>query len=399
MLRGLFGGREERTISAVDAMWGPWYGDTAPVWSGSAVSERTAMQLGAVYGSVALISDTVSTLPVDCYRKTDDGRVEIPTPGWIDEPTVDLDFQAWCTQILVSLLLHGNAYVAVLRNDRGAIVELVPLDPTVVSVRRVATRKTYFVHGAEYKGEIEHIPSRMLPGSDVGLAPIEYARQTVGLGLATLEFGSRSFAEGLNMPGVIESTKVIPPERKKDIAESWRRKRSKGNSGLPGVLDDGATWKPTGVTNEQAQFLATRQFTDAQIVGEFFLIDPSELGIPVQGVSLEYKTLESRNIRLVQRTLLPWITRVERMLSRLQANPRYTKLNVDGLQRGDMAARWGTYEIASRINTAAAAAGQPPVLLTSEMRALEELAPITGPVTAPVPVPVPKGPDDDDVAA
>ena len=102
-------------------------------------------------------------------------------------------------------------------------------------------------------------------------------------------------------------------------------------------------------------------------------------------MSLEYKTLESRNIRLVQRTLLPWITRVERMLSRLQANPRYTKLNVDGLQRGDMAARWGTYEIASRINTAAAAGGQPPVLLTSEMRALEELSPIAGPPPVPVP--------------
>jgi HK97 family phage portal protein len=223
----------------------------------------------------------------------------------------------------------------------------------------------------------------MLPGADVGLAPIEYARQTVGLGLAAQEFGSSQFGEGLNMPGIIEASKPMAPETMREIADNWKRKRSKGNRGLPGVLSDGATWKATGVTNEQAQFLATRQFTDAQIAGEFFLIDPSEFGIPLTGTTLEYKTLESRNIRLVQRTLLPWIVRVERLLSRLLYNPRYVKLNVDGLQRGDLKARWETYEIASRINTAAAAAGQQPVLLTSEMRTLEDRAPITGPLPTP----------------
>jgi phage portal protein BeeE len=369
MLGRLFGARvEERAITSDP--WGVWPGDGGTgTWSGTYVTEQSAMQLGAVYGCVALISDVISTLPVDCFRKTTDGRVEFPAPAWITEPTVDLDFQAWCGQVLVSLLLHGNAYVSVNRNDRGQIVELVPMDPCQVRVRRVAGRKTFWVNGMEFKGEIEHVPGRMLPGADVGLA--------------AQEFGSSQFGEGLNMPGIIEASKPMAPETMREIADNWKRKRSKGNRGLPGVLSDGATWKATGVTNEQAQFLATRQFTDAQIAGEFFLIDPSEFGIPLTGTTLEYKTLESRNIRLVQRTLLPWIVRVERLLSRLLYNPRYVKLNVDGLQRGDLKARWETYEIASRINTAAAAAGQQPVLLTSEMRTLEDRAPITGPLPTP----------------
>jgi len=71
-------------------------------------------------------------------------------------------------------------------------------------------------------------------------------------------------------------------------------------------------------------------------------------------------------------------------------NPQYMKFNVDGLLRGDVAARWSSYKVASEINTAAAAVGQPPVLLTSEMRRFEDLDPLTDeqiPTAPPAPEP------------
>jgi hypothetical protein len=157
----------------------------------------------------------------------------------------------------------------------------------------------------------------------------------------------------------------------------WQRKRSRRNRGLPGVLDGGATWKPTGITNEAAQFLATRNYTAAEIAGQMFLVDPSDLGIAVNGTSLTYGNLEQRNARRVQVTLLPWIVRIEQAISQLLRNPQHMKFNVDGLLRGDVAARWSSYKVASEINTAAAAVGQPPVLLTSEMRRFEDLDPLT----------------------
>ena len=142
-------------------------------------------------------------------------------------------------------------------------------------------------------------------------------------------------------------------------------------------MDGGATWKPTGITNEAAQFLATRNYTAAEIAGQMFLVDPSDLGIAVNGTSLTYGNLEQRNARRVQVTLLPWIVRIEQAISTLLRNPQYMKFNVDGLLRGDVAARWSSYKVASEINTAAAAVGQPPVLLTSEMRRFEDLDPLT----------------------
>ena len=74
--------------------------------------------------------------------------------------------------------------------------------------------------------------------------------------------------------------------------------------------------------------------------------------------------------------MLRWITRIEAAVTALLPSPQYMKFNVNAFQRADSSERWTTYEIASRINTAAIAAGQKPVLLTDEMRAWEELDPL-----------------------
>jgi HK97 family phage portal protein len=321
-----------------------------------------------------LITDSISTLPVDAYRRTgEDAKEEIAKPLWLSQPTVDLDFTSWCTQVLTSLLLHGNAYIAVMRSE-GRIVELVPLDPTKVLVRRERGRKVYIIAGMPYTGEILHLKGLMMPGSDVGLSPIEYARQSIGLGLASVKFGAQFFEGEGNMPGVIEMPGRAQPDTMKAIADSWRRRRREGGRGLPGVLQEGAIWKPTGVTNEQAQFLATRQFTAAEIAGQMFMVDPTELGIGVMGQSLTYANLEQRNTRFVRVTLLPWIVRIEKALSDLMAQPRYVKFNLNALLRGDLKTRYESYAIGI-------ASG---FLEVNEPRDWEELPPIDAPEAAPV---------------
>lgn len=371
--------REARTITASSLTWGDWQGD-AP----TKVTTSTAMQLLAVYGCVKLITDSISTLPIDCYTSSGDTHREVAKPVWLTNPTVDLEFGPWCTQALSSVLLAGNAFVAVLRNANGQIVEIPVLDPTKVELRREAGRLVPYVGGMRYVGELLHIPAMMLPGADVGLSPVEYARQTIELGISAQDFGKKQFDQGLWMPGVVEIPGDPTPDQMRDIAKGMGRKLSKGGGGLPGVLSRGAAWKPTGLTPEQGQFLETRQFTDAQIAGQLFLIDPSELGIAVAGSSLTYQNLESRNIRLLQRSLLPWIVRLEKALSSLMFQPRYVKFNVDGLLRGDTGARWTQYAQAAVINTAAVAIGMDPVQTTEEMRRLENWNPVEWTPQAPV---------------
>jgi HK97 family phage portal protein len=214
----------------------------------------------------------------------------------------------------------------------------------------------------------------MYPGADVGYAPVEAARQSIGSGMAAQEYAARFLDQDSTPGGVIEVPSDMPPEKTSEMARSWARKHAgKQKTGLPGVLVGGATWKQTAVTNEQAQFLESRGFTAAEIAAQMFLIDPADLGIAVQGTSLTYANISERNLRCVQVTFLPWIVRLERALTSLMPAGQYVKFNLGGLLRGDMKTRFETYKIGKEID----------VLLDDEIRGWEELPPLPVRAVAP----------------
>jgi len=141
------------------------------------------------------------------------------------------------------------------------------------------------------------------------------------------------------------------------------------------------------VTNEQAQFLQTQQFTAAEIASFMFQIDPTEFGMSMdKGSSITYANLEQRNARKVAVTYLPWIVRLETAFSALLAQPRFMKFNVNGLLRGDLQTRYGSYETGITNG----------FLLRSEARAFEDLRPIDGIDDQPAPAPPEGGTPDDD---
>jgi HK97 family phage portal protein len=371
---------EERAIQSMP--WGAWAGDnTVNTWSGANVDSKSALQLLTVYGCVRLICDSIATLPLDIYSQQPDGtKKELSLPSWLETPVIGLHRSPWLTQIISSLLLDGNAYVAVTRNPAGAIVELVPIDCTTVTVTREEGRRVYYVNGNLPRYEMLHIPGLMLAGSDKGVSPVEAARQSIGLGMATQEFAARFFSQGAVMSGVIEDPATPDANKARDTARIFGRAHNgKEKAHLPAVLMGGMTWKSTGVTNEQAQFLETRGFSASEIAGQMFLVDPSDLGIPVPGVSLTYANLTDRNTRRWQVTLLPWLVRLETALSSLLAKPRYVKFNVDGLLRADLKTRYDSYGVGI----------QNKFIVPNEARVLEDLPPLDGgdvpPMTAGAP--------------
>lgn len=358
-----------------NALTVPWSNDgwepVGSTYAGVNVTTSSALQLLTVYGCVQFIANGISTLPLDHLREGPDGPEEVPRrAAWLEQPTADLDSVAWRTQILTSLLLAGNAWCLIGRNGLN-VTSLTPLDPMTVQPDRTNGRLRWNVNGTYLSTfEVLHIPGVMFPGADVGLSPIAAAKQTIGSGMAAEEYTGRFWGEDSTPPGVIETPGNLNPETAKQMARSWQRAHGgKSKRGLPGVLEGGAQWKPTAVTNEQAQFLQTRNLNRAQIASELFLIDPNELGIPIEGKSLTYTNTEQQAIRRVQVTYLPWIIRLERALTGLLPRPQYVKLNVNGLLRGDTKARYEAYAIGITNG----------FLTPNEARAFEEWQPLPDP--------------------
>lgn len=381
MFGKLLGLTEARVVQ--DPKWSKWgsgddfvgVGNTS---AGQSVTQDSSLQLLAVYGSVSFIADTISTLPLQVFRDSAAGKVEITTPRWLMAPNAETDRVAFIVQAVMSLLLDGNIYLVPTRNATGQVVELWILHPSWVSVTRprAGGPKEYTVGGVPFYGEIVHIPWMVQPGGLKGLSPIECARQSIGLGMGALEQGATLFREGVTLSGVIESAGDLDDDEARVMANSFKRAHAGSSKAhLPGVLTGGATWKNVQMTQEQAQFLETRKYTTAEIAAQVYHLDPSWLGVGIDGSSLEYKTLESRGIHLVQFTLLPVLVRLERAFSSLLPQPQFSKFNPDALMRADLKSRYEAHQIALGGN------GGVPFKVVAEVRDIEDLPPM--PETAP----------------
>jgi HK97 family phage portal protein len=336
------------------------------------------MNLLVVNGCVQLISDSIATMPVDVLADRDPQ----PLPAWLEDGA-EPDRIDLFSSIITSLLLEGNAFIAVGRGTRGQVVTLDVLAPNRVELKvGEAGRPEFFIDSVRFPGEMLMIRGLVMPGQIRGVSPIEAARQSIGLGLGGQEQAENFFRQGSVVPGVLHAKSELSVEALREIRDQWLSSHAgSAKAHLPVIISGETSFTPTYMSPEQAQFLQSRQFTDAQIAGQMFLCDPSMLGIALNGTTLTYQNLEQRGHHLVRHTLLRWIVRVEKGLGRLLPAGQQLKLNVNHLMRGDLSSRYQSYVRAAEINTLLGA----PLLSVQEMRDMEDLGPMidTGLTTPP----------------
>jgi HK97 family phage portal protein len=342
MLAGLFngGGVESRDLS-YQQIWGAGLDvSTLQTWAGTSVSVTNATQIGAVYACTRLLSDTISSLPVDTFIRRDGNRLPFrPRPAWVYEPegpgTSRMDYYK---QIVVSMLLSHGAVVQVIRGGSGDVVALQPIDPTRVMVRRnPATRmREFVVDGKDVltANQVLYITEMRKPGNLMGTSRIEEVKNTLGLSKALDEFASRYFSNGANAGGIIEFPGNLTQEQARDVVESFEA----GHKGLrkshkPGVLSGGAKFTKVGSDAEQAQMLESRQFAVEEIA-RVFRVPPSMIGLNTPG-AMSYASVEHNAIQFVRYSLTPMIAAIEEAHNRLLPTEAFLRVNIDGLLRGD----------------------------------------------------------------
>jgi HK97 family phage portal protein len=384
MLGNLFGGQpmEERNLS-YQQVWGSGIDVSGfATWAGTVVNQKNALEIGAAYACVRLLSDTISTLPVDTFIRRDGNRLPYrPRPAWVYEPEGPGSSRIeYYKQIVVSMLLSHGAVVQILRNGNGEIVALQPLDPTRVDIRRnPATRLREFVIDggqAVLPGEdVLYIPEMRRPGSLKGVSRVDELKQTLGLAKALDEFASRYFSNGANTSGMIEFPGNLTQEQAKDLVDAFEA----GHKGLkkahrPGVLSGGAKFVKTGSDGEQAQMLQSRQFA-VEEVARVFRVPPSMIGLNTPG-AMSYASVESNIISYARFSLAPLVACIEEAHNRLLPGDVFLRVNMDGLLRGDSATQ-------AQVFSTGLQAGY---LSVNDVRNLMDLRPVEGGDTPRVPL-------------
>lgn len=332
--------------------------------SGKTVTERSAMQMTAVYACVRILSEAVAGLPLHFYRYKEDGSKEKAIDSNLyhllhDEPNPEMSSFVFRETLMTHLLLWGNAYAQIIRNGKGEIIALYPLMPNKMSVDRDESGKLYYTY-TRSEGEantmqgssvtlepkdVLHIPGLGFDGL-VGYSPIAMAKNAIGLAIATEEFGSKFFANGAAPSGVLEHPGTIKdPSR---VREAWQSQfGGSGNSGKVAVLEEGMKYTPISISPEQAQFLETRKFQINEIA-RIFRVPPHMVGDLEKS---SFSNIEQQSLEFVKYTLDPWIVRWEQSLSRSlltedEKKQYFFKFNLEGLLRGDYQSRMNGYAIA-----------------------------------------------------
>ena len=355
-----FGRPEQRSIDAASFLTGD---DTAvsPWRAGD-----KALRLTPVYSAVALLADSVASLPVHAYRQRGDGTRERVT-GYplLTTPTGYGTLYDWLHRAMVSLLLRGNAYgLVTARSGDGWPSAVEWLNPADVTIDDTYLPGCYYHRGREMpRGDVVHLVAFARPGRAAGLSPIQSFVETIDLGLQAQTAAREWYRNGTRPSQSLKNTqRTLDPKVSDAVRARYKATVANGD-----VFVHGADWElqQLGVSAQDAQFLDAIKATATQVAA-IYRVPPEKIGGET-GSSLTYATVEQQSIDFLTHSLRPWLVRVEQALSQQMPAGMVAKFNADAMIRTDLLTRYQAHEIGLRTG----------LETLDEGRALEDKRPLT----------------------
>jgi len=293
-----------------------------------------ALQVSSVWACVRLLADSVSMMPLGAYTVRNDVRVPTPPPPFLLHPSNDATMSEWVYMLVVSLLLRGNGYGRIVRRDgAGFPVQIELLHPDSVSVTSSPQTGAlvYKVDGLEIPTiQMFHMRAFRMPGSRLGLSPIQYAARSINTDAAAAKFGYDFFKDGAHPSAILSADANFTQEQAKTIKDRFLA-AIQGRE--PAVLSGGLKYDQIQVNPDESQFLATQKYGVAQIARIFGV--PPELIAGEAGNSMTYANVEQRGIDFLTYSVQPWLTRLESTLATLLPGQRHLRFDTSVLTRTD----------------------------------------------------------------
>jgi HK97 family phage portal protein len=323
--------------------------------TGMAVTQNTALTFSAVWACVRIISNTVAMLPFGVY-KTDSNGEKHRTPTHAShrlihsEPNQIQSSFTWRQVMQAHATLKGNAYSIIKRNAMFRPVELKLIsNPDHVTPYEFEGDLYYKIQGYDkpfLASDIFHIRGLGFDGL-AGKSVLSVARESIGSALAMQKYGGTIFKNGgAKRVALMHDTVVKDANVRKNITDSWNNTYG-GPDKLNKValIDAGFKVQEIGMNPEDAQFIGSREFSVNEIARYFGLI----MDLLATDNNPTYASAEQRALDFIKYTMTPWLVTWESEVNRKLFPDRekdtfYSKFTLEGLLRGDAAARAQYYK-------------------------------------------------------
>lgn len=335
-----------------------WLGGE-PTSTGFRITPEQALRQSAVYACVRAISEDVASLPLITYKRLEHGKdraVAHPIfPLLHDAPNPHMTAMQFREMMQAHLLLRGNAYAHIERDEDGRVLALWPLhpdrmEPPVLSQAGTLLYTYRPVNGgpvALTQSEVLHLRG-LSPDGIMGYSPITLHRETLGNAEAMLQYGA-SFFGNQSQPGGYLAKKdgQINEDVAKRLRESWEAGgRGKENWHRVRVLEEGLEWHQIALSNEDSQYLDSRKFSRSEIAG-IFRVPPHKIGDLERAT---FSNIEEQAIEYVTDTLQSWLVRWEQQVNKDLLSPTESKVYfvehlLDAKLRGKTLERMQSYQL------------------------------------------------------
>ncbi|QEN86887.1 phage portal protein [Labrys sp. KNU-23] len=350
--------------------------------SGEGVTTASALGLSTVWACINLLAGSIGSLPFNVYRNNGKGERVLASDHPLfriihDSPNAEqtaLDFWEFLS---ASVDLRGNGFARVERSGQR-VIAMTPISPDFMQVRRLSSGDLEYRWSEDGRSYVTNqdgvLHIRGFGGSALGgLSTLAFARNSFGLAQAIDRAAGATFANGLRPSGALTFEKFLT-ETQRSVVEQKLIEKFAGalNAGRPFVLEGGSKWEQLTINPEDAQMLESRGFSVEEVC-RWFGVPPFMIGHTEKTTSWG-TGLEQQVLAFVKFTLRRRLKRIEMAVGKQilspfdRANGVTVEFNLEGLLRGDSAARSAFY-------TAMLNAG---VMTINEVRRLENLPPVEG---------------------
>jgi len=341
--------------SVFDTYIDPIYG-TLSYSNSSGFQSSKALTLSACYRAVNLIGDSISSLQMKVYNKDFEGfnneninHSLYPILGV--EPNSIMSRFTFFKLIISSLLLRGNAYIKINRDDRFNVQSLVFINPDAVEIKIIKDEVKYIVKGEEGKinaADMIHILNFPQMNNLYGVSTITYAAQTLEISYNSEVHAGNYFQGGANAAGFLSSSAPLTPKQEKDLIDKFKNASSTSTGNPNGIVFMGGAGdiklQTLGISPRDSQLLETRSFNVLDIA-RFFNVNPILL---FDNTKATYSNVENAQLDFYNTTLLPVIEKIENEFTRKLLKPSERlntelRFDISNLLRADMNSRADYY--------------------------------------------------------
>lgn len=335
-------------------------------------SESAARKLSTVDRCIEILSDSMAKLPAYIMDRSSRERLEIPPLQLLNvRPNEAMTPFVRKKVLETSRLVHGNGYDWILRDERtGKITELIPVPGYLVEPWRDLCGRVWYTVTHPWTGE-----PMVLPAEDIchykaptrdglkGVGTLRRASEAIASARAQQQYELGYYQNGGQPSGVLRTDSdlggsVIDPQdpektiSKKDLLRrEWERVHAgPSNSHRLAILDLGLDYKPLAASNQDAQFVESKELSIRDI-SRYFGVPLYKLGEGKES----YSSNEQNAIEYVVGTLHPTVTQYEeeqtwKLLRTSQINAGLEiRYNMMAELRGDTAARANWYRVMREI--------------------------------------------------